>query len=136
MSGRWNGGAGHGANGARPGSGRRALRDVPSLVRPRSRGWKGSWSVARSSTAGPTSDGRWREVKTLIGRLFHVSYTVEGTWRLLKRHGWSLQQPTRRAIERDDASVELWKKENWPRVRAPRRLATAGSSSRTKPASR
>ncbi|MER5845653.1 MULTISPECIES: winged helix-turn-helix domain-containing protein [unclassified Streptomyces] len=26
-------------------------------------------------------------MKTLIGRLFHVSYTVEGTWRLLRRHG-------------------------------------------------
>ncbi|MFG2227880.1 winged helix-turn-helix domain-containing protein [Streptomyces sp. NPDC048644] len=48
-------------------------------------------------------------------------YTVEGTWRLLKRHGWSWQQPTLRAIECDDASVELWKKETWPRVRAPRR---------------
>ncbi|MFG1665073.1 winged helix-turn-helix domain-containing protein [Streptomyces sp. Y7] len=31
-----------------------------------------------------------------MGRLFHVSYTVEGTWRRLKRHGWSWQQPTRR----------------------------------------
>ncbi|MFI5806654.1 winged helix-turn-helix domain-containing protein [Streptomyces sp. NPDC051561] len=40
-------------------------------------------------------------VKTLIGRLFRVSYTVEGTWRLLKRHGWSWQQPARRAIERE-----------------------------------
>ncbi|MFF5969701.1 winged helix-turn-helix domain-containing protein [Streptomyces collinus] len=29
----------------------------------------------------------------LAGRLFHVSCTVEGTWRLLKRHGWSWQQP-------------------------------------------
>ncbi|MDX3767028.1 winged helix-turn-helix domain-containing protein, partial [Streptomyces sp. AK08-01B] len=50
-------------------------------------------------------------MKTLIGRLFHVSHTVEGTWRLLKRHGWSWQQPARRAIERDDGAVELWKKE-------------------------
>ncbi|WP_258308823.1 winged helix-turn-helix domain-containing protein [Streptomyces sp. NWU339] len=36
--------------------------------------------------------------KTVIGRLFRVSYTVEGTWLLLKRHGWSWQQATRRAI--------------------------------------
>jgi hypothetical protein len=62
--------------------------------------------------------------------------SVEGTWRLLRRHGWSWQQPARRAIERDDAAVELWKKEVWPRVRAPRRRATAGSSWRTRPASR
>ncbi|WOX12667.1 winged helix-turn-helix domain-containing protein [Streptomyces sp. N50] len=26
------------------------------------------------------------------------------------RHGWSWQQPARRAIERDDDAVELWKK--------------------------
>ncbi|SEE62364.1 winged helix-turn-helix domain-containing protein [Streptomyces sp. TLI_105] len=43
------------------------------------------------------ADQRWTlaRVKTLIGQLFHVSYTVEGTWRLLKRHGWSWQQPAR-----------------------------------------
>ncbi|MFD7942518.1 winged helix-turn-helix domain-containing protein [Streptomyces sp. NPDC059744] len=72
----------------------------------------------------------------MIGRLFHVSYTVEGIWRLLKRHGWSWQQPVRRAVERDDCAVELWKKEVWPRVRAPRRRAAAGLSLRTRPASR
>lgn len=46
------------------------------------------------------ADQRWTltRIKTLIGRLFHVTYTVEGAWRLLKRHGWSWQQPTRRAI--------------------------------------
>lgn len=30
-------------------------------------------------------------VKTMIGRLFHVSCTMEGTWRLLRRYGWSWQ---------------------------------------------
>ncbi|MEU9397999.1 winged helix-turn-helix domain-containing protein [Streptomyces sp. NPDC048324] len=50
-------------------------------------------------------------MKTLIGRRFHVSYTVEGTRQLLKRHGWPRQQPARRAIERDDEAVEPWKKE-------------------------
>ncbi|MFJ4832474.1 winged helix-turn-helix domain-containing protein [Streptomyces sp. NPDC088747] len=39
----------------------------------------------------------------MIVRLCHVSYTVEGTWRLLRRHGWSWQQPARRAIGRDRA---------------------------------
>ncbi|WSS82427.1 winged helix-turn-helix domain-containing protein [Streptomyces sp. NBC_01176] len=45
-----------------------------------------------------------------------MSYTVEGRWLPLKRHGWSWQQPARRAIERDDVSVEVWKKGTWPRV--------------------
>ncbi|MFF3313850.1 winged helix-turn-helix domain-containing protein [Streptomyces sp. NPDC002952] len=74
--------------------------------------------------------------KTLIGRLFHVSYTVEGTWLLLKRHGWSWQQPAWRAIERDDTSVGVWKEETWPRVRASRRSGGPGSSLRTRPGSR
>ncbi|MFD8474285.1 winged helix-turn-helix domain-containing protein [Streptomyces globisporus] len=83
--------------------------------------------LARELERGPLAHGwadqRWTlaRVKTMIGRLFHVSYTVEGTWRLLRRHGWSWQQPARRAIERDDDAVELWRREVWPRVRAPRR---------------
>lgn len=41
-------------------------------------------------------------MRTLIGRLSHVPYTVEGTWRPLKRHDWSWQQPTRRAVVHTD----------------------------------
>ncbi|MEL5953284.1 winged helix-turn-helix domain-containing protein [Streptomyces sp. CLV115] len=65
--------------------------------------------MERGPLAHGWADQRWTlaRVKTLIGRLFHVGYTAEGTWRLLKRHGWSWQQPARRAIERDDGAVEL-----------------------------
>lgn len=79
--------------------------------------------LERGPLAHGWADQRWTlaRVKTMIGRLFHISYTVEGTWRLLRRHGWSWQQPARRAIERDDDAVELWRREVWPRVRAPRR---------------
>ncbi|MES9558004.1 MULTISPECIES: winged helix-turn-helix domain-containing protein [unclassified Streptomyces] len=28
-------------------------------------------------------------VTTMIGRMFHVFYTIGGTWRLLRRYGWS-----------------------------------------------
>ncbi|MEV6996009.1 winged helix-turn-helix domain-containing protein [Streptomyces sp. NPDC093228] len=48
-------------------------------------------------------------MRTLMGRLFHISYAVGGTWRLLKRHSWAWQQCTGRAIERDDDVVEVWK---------------------------
>jgi transposase len=94
--------------------------------------------LERGPLASGWADQRWTlaRVKTLIGSMFHVSYTVEGTWRLLRRYGWSWQQPARRAIERDDEAVELWKREVWPRVRAPRRRTEPGWSSRTRPASR
>nr|WP_306328878.1 winged helix-turn-helix domain-containing protein [Streptomyces venezuelae] len=54
----------------------------------------------------------------------------------MKRHGWSWQQPARRAIERDDDAVEVWRKETWPPVRVSRRSAVPGSSLRTRPGSR
>ncbi|WP_371100206.1 winged helix-turn-helix domain-containing protein [Streptomyces sp. PU_AKi4] len=62
--------------------------------------------------------------------------TVEGTWLLLKRHGWSRQQPARWAIERDDEVVDLWKKEVWPRVEERPRSGVRGSPSRTRRDSR
>ncbi|MFE0175702.1 winged helix-turn-helix domain-containing protein [Streptomyces sp. NPDC059002] len=94
--------------------------------------------LERGPLAHGWADQRWTlaRVKTLIGRMFHVSYTLQGTWRLLRRYGWSWQQPARRAIERDGTAVELWKKDVWPRVTAPRRRSVAGSSSRTRPGSR
>ncbi|MFE5142362.1 winged helix-turn-helix domain-containing protein [Streptomyces fagopyri] len=82
----------------------------------------------RAGPSGPFRDGPAvlarqvrQQTKTLIGRLFHVCYTVEATWRLLKRQGWSWQKPALWAIERDDNAIEVWRKETWPRVRAPRR---------------
>jgi transposase len=84
--------------------------------------------LERGPLAHGWADQRWTlaRIKTLIGRLFHVSYTVEGTWLLLKRNGWSWQQPARRAIERDEDAVELWKKEVWPQVKQPRRVRGLG----------
>ncbi|MFE9429100.1 winged helix-turn-helix domain-containing protein [Kitasatospora sp. NPDC006697] len=94
--------------------------------------------LERGPLAHGWEDQRWTlaRVKTLSGWLFYVFCTVEGRWVLLKRHGWSWQEPVRRAIERDDAAVEVWRKETWPRVEARRRPAGPGWSSRTKPGSR
>jgi transposase len=92
--------------------------------------------------AGPAvagwEDQRWTlaRVRDLIMRKFGVQYTIPGTWYLLRRRGWSCQLGARRATERDDGAIEVWKKETWPRVKGPRRPSAAGSSSRTRPASR
>jgi putative transposase len=83
---------------------------------------------------GFASDQRWTlgRIKTLIGRLFHVGYTVEGTWKLLRRHGWSCQVPARRAVERDEDAIEVWKAGVWPDIKAPRATWVPGSASRTR----
>jgi transposase len=92
--------------------------------------------------AGPLpagwTDRRWTlaRVRDLVARKFRAQYTIPGIWYLLQRRGWTCQIGARRAIERDDGAVEVWKKETWPRIKAPRRLSAAGSSSKTSAASR
>jgi transposase len=92
--------------------------------------------------AGPLAAGyggqRWTlaRVRDLIARRFQVRYTIPGTWYLLRRRGWTCQLGARRAIERDDAAIEVWKKQTWARAKRPGRPSAAGSSSKTSPASR
>ena len=92
--------------------------------------------------AGPLAAGwqdqRWTlgRVRDLVARTFRVQYTIPGIWYLLRRRGWTCQIGARRAIERDDGAVEVWKKETWPRIKGPRRPSAAGSSSKTSAASR
>ncbi|MEW2625563.1 winged helix-turn-helix domain-containing protein [Streptomyces sp. NPDC048106] len=75
-----------------------------------------------------------KRVGLLIGRMFHVGYTIQGVWKLLRRHGWSAQVPLRRAIERDDEAIEVWKAEVWPQVEGLRRTWALTSASRTRQA--
>jgi transposase len=91
---------------------------------------------------GPAAHG-WVEdqvwtasrVATLIGRKFHVSYSVSGATRLMHRLGFSPQVPARRVAERDEQAVSVWKEATWAEVKDPGRPAEATSASRTKQAS-
>ena len=85
---------------------------------------------------GFACDQRWTlgRIKTLIGRLFHVGYTVEGVWKLMRRHGWSCQVPVRQALERDEAAVAVWKAEVWPEIKEWRGTWAPMSASRTRQA--
>ncbi len=85
---------------------------------------------------GFAGDQRWTlgRIKTLIGKLFHVGYTVEGTWRLMRRHDWSCRVPVRQAMERDEAAVAVWKAEVWPQLKGPRATWAPSSASRTRQA--
>ncbi|MFF7603466.1 winged helix-turn-helix domain-containing protein [Streptomyces mirabilis] len=91
---------------------------------------------------GPAAHG-WVEdqvwtaarVATLIGRKFHVSYSVSGATRLMHRLGFSPQVPARRVAERDEQAVTVWKEATWDEVKEPGRPAEATSVSRTRQAS-
>ena len=85
---------------------------------------------------GFAGDQRWTlgRIKTLIGKLFHVGYTVEGVWKLMHRHGWSCQVPVRQAMERDDEAVAVWKAEVWPEIKEWRATWAPTSASRLRQA--
>ncbi|MGW9436085.1 IS630 family transposase [Streptomyces sp. NPDC055607] len=56
-------------------------------------------------------------VATLIGRKFHVSYSVSGATRLMHRLGFSPQVPARKVAERDEQAVTAWKEGTWAEVK-------------------
>lgn len=73
-------------------------------------------------------------VATLIGRKSHVSYSVSDATRMMHRLGFSPQIPARRAAERDEQAVKVWKEATRAEVEAPGRPAGAASASRTRQA--
>ncbi|MFD3997163.1 winged helix-turn-helix domain-containing protein [Streptomyces sp. NPDC058583] len=91
--------------------------------------------LGKGPSAHGFDDQRWTlaRIQTVIRRRLRLNLSVATVWRLLRRHGWSWQAPARRALERDEHAVELWKKEVWPQVKGSRRRVAAGSSSRTRP---
>jgi transposase len=75
--------------------------------------------LARGPAEHGWADQRWTlaRITGLIGRLFHVRYTLRGTSYLLHRIGLSVQVPARRAAERDEAAITMWRTETWATVR-------------------
>jgi transposase len=75
--------------------------------------------LARGPAAHGWADQRWTlaRIARLIGRLFHVRYTLRGTSYLLHRMGFSVQVPARRAAERNEAAIATWRTETWAKVR-------------------
>jgi transposase len=93
--------------------------------------------LERGSVAHGWPDQTWTlsRIKTVIGRRFHKSYTVQGVYYLLVRNGWSHQVPARRAVERDEAAIAGWVKDTWPSVETLGRRWRPGLCSRTRPGS-
>lgn len=56
-------------------------------------------------------------IAEVIERAFGVSYHRDHIGRLLHQMGWSHQKPERRALERNQAEIDRWLTEDWPRVK-------------------
>jgi transposase len=58
-----------------------------------------------------------KRVRVLIERLYGVTFSEVHVWRLLGAMGFSSQKPERRAIERNEAAVQEWKRKTWPALK-------------------
>jgi len=56
-------------------------------------------------------------VAVLIERTFGIRYHPVHIGRLLRAIGWSPQQPTERATQRNEAAIQTWLTERWPALK-------------------
>jgi transposase len=56
-----------------------------------------------------------------VGRLIEedtgLRYSESGVWHVLANLGFSCQRPVGRALERDEARIEQWKRKRWPTLK-------------------
>jgi transposase len=90
------------------------------------------------AAAGWDCDQRWTlaRIRTLIGRMFHLTLSIATVAETLHRAGFSPQQPIHRAAERDEQAIAHWMRYQWPAVKESRAGWARGSVSPTNPASR
>jgi transposase len=80
--------------------------------------------VEAALLGGPKANGYPTDMWTLarvaevIEKVAGVRYSPSQTWTILRtRLGWSRQRPARRAVERAQEAVAVWKKQQWPRIK-------------------
>ena len=76
--------------------------------------------LLRGAQAHGWSNDLWTAVRVaeMIRRHFNINYHVEHVRRILKdRLGWSSQRPEQKARERNEAEIERWAKEDFPRLK-------------------
>jgi transposase len=73
---------------------------------------------------GPEANGYTTDLWTLkrvaevIEHVSGVAYHPAHVWHLLREQlGWTWQRPARQAVERNDAAIERWVKQRWPRLK-------------------
>ena len=100
-----------------------ALREMNKGGRPAQLGAAELSKLYVALLEGPEANGfdtpLWtlKRVRLLIEREFGVRYSEVHVWRLLGQLGLSNQKPDRRALERDEAAIEHWRKRVWPALK-------------------
>jgi len=79
--------------------------------------------IEKELLKGPRYHGYSTELWTLpriaklIQKVAGERYNPGHVWRILRRMGWSCQRPATKAKERNEAAIQSWKKEEWPRIK-------------------
>ena len=103
--------------------GEEALRPRPVPGRPPKLTAKQKQRLVRRLLQGPMKHGYRTDLWTtariaeVIERVFGVTYHRDHVGRLLHQMGWSHQKPERRAAERNQAEIDRWLAEDWPKVK-------------------
>lgn len=103
--------------------GAKALEPKPTPGRPRKLSAKQRQNLDRLLNKGPTAFGYKTNLWTLeriaaaIRKKFRVCYHPSQVWRILRQMGYSCQKPERRARERDEQAIAIWRKSDWPRIK-------------------
>jgi transposase len=71
------------------------------------------------AAAGWAEDQRWTlaGIRTLIGRIFHITVSIATVSQILHRAGFTPKQPIQRAAERDETAIEHWRRYHWLAVK-------------------
>ena len=103
--------------------GRTALKRAPTTGRPPQLSAADRRRINQALVRGPEALGydtalwtAWR-VADLIERACGVTYSTVHAWRVLRALGWTPQRPAGRALERNEAAIEHWKRVRWPTLK-------------------
>lgn len=100
-----------------------ALRAMPGRGRPARLDDEQLQALGRTLLQSPTEHGFGTELWTLkrigvlVERQYGVKFSQTHIWRILGGLGFSVQKPERRAIERNEDAVQVWRRKTWPALK-------------------
>lgn len=121
--------------------GNAALAAKPNRGRPPRLTPEQKQELAQIVRAGPVAAGfrtnLWtcRRVAQVIRQRFGVQYHRDHVGRVLHALGFTQQKPQRRATQRDEAAIEVWRQHDWERIKKRDAEAKLSSCFSMKPAS-
>jgi len=103
--------------------GRQSLRQagragrLPRLTVAQKEGLKASLVKGPQAHGYDTALWTIGRVSALIKEQTGCEYHPGHVWKILRSLGWSSQRPVGRALERDEAAIERWKRKQWPAIK-------------------